>query len=157
MRRLARPSDIDQVFAIYAHPRVNPYLTHAVDNIAVFERIYDGLVASGLFVWEVDGRIAGMGRVIFHEGRASHAALLSTIAVAPDLHGTGVAREMLEDTIARLRSTGLVRLELYVEADNPRGQAFYRKLGFEVEGVCRKGWRHADGSYVDDILMAMLL
>jgi RimJ/RimL family protein N-acetyltransferase len=41
-----------------------------------------------------------------------------------------------------------------VEADNPRGIAFYRKLGFEREGVQRRAYkRAAESAYVDEVMM----
>ena len=48
----------------------------------------------------------------------------------------------------------MLRFELLVEADNPRGIAFYRKLGFEQEGVQRKAYkRDAEPQYVDEVMM----
>jgi len=61
---------------------------------------------------------------------------------------------MLRDVLARLELSGVLRFELQVEADNPRGVAFYRKLGFEREGVQRKAYKRAgESEYVDEILM----
>jgi putative acetyltransferase len=55
---------------------------------------------------------------------------LDQIVVAPAAWGTGVA-EMLLDEAKRLSPT---RLELYVNTDNARAVAFYRKHGFAVAG-----------------------
>ena len=54
----------------------------------------------------------------------------------------------------RLEHSGVLRFELQVEADNPRGIAFYRKLGFEREGVQRRAYkRAAEPGYVDEVMM----
>ena len=61
---------------------------------------------------------------------------------------------MLTDLLARLEQVGVLRFELLVEADNPRGIAFYSKLGFEREGVQRKAYkRAAESQYVDEVMM----
>ena len=44
---------------------------------------------------------------------------------------------MLQDVLTRLEHSGVLRFELQVEADNPRGIAFYRKLGFERPALIR--------------------
>ena len=62
--------------------------------------------------------------------------------------------EIFRELLARLEQDGALRIELMAEADNPRGIAFYRKLGFEQEGVQRKAYkRAAESSYVDEVMM----
>jgi putative acetyltransferase len=61
---------------------------------------------------------------------------------------------MLKEVLAQLERSGVLRFELLVEADNPRGIAFYQKLGFEREGVQRKAYkRAAERDYVDEVMM----
>ncbi len=158
MRRAATEDDLEAVHAIYMHASVIPYLAHDPMLLDTFRPIYAGLIAGGLQVWEVDGRIAGFYRAPRHEGRAHHVAMLSTLAMHPDFQGKGVAREMVEDAIERLAREGVTRIELMAEADNPRGLAFYRKLGFETEGSLRKAYRRAgEAEAVDEAFMARLL
>ena len=65
---------------------------------------------------------------------------------------------MVNEAIECLRQDGVSRVELLVEADNPRALAFYRKLGFEQEGRLRAAYKRAhQAEYVDEILMARLL
>jgi putative acetyltransferase len=53
------------------------------------------------------------------------------------------------------RACGVRRVELLAEADNARGLAFYRKLGFEVVAVMKDAYRaHGRPGFIDDILMA---
>lgn len=157
--RLATAADLDRVHAIYMHERVVPFL--GVDPMSrdEFAAVFDALVASGQFhVVERDGRIVGFYRVSRHEGRARHAACLGTFAIAPEAQGSGLATSILETVFARLATDGVLRIELMVEADNPRAQAFYRKLGFELEGRLRAAYRRAgESAYVDELLMAKLM
>ena len=61
---------------------------------------------------------------------------------------------MLQDVLTRLEQSGVLRFELQVEADNPRRIAFYRKLGFEREGVQRKAYKRlAEPQYIDEVVM----
>ena len=48
---------------------------------------------------------------------------------------------------------GLVRIQLFVHADNPRAIALYRKVGFVEEGVLRDA-AFMDGKFRDSLLMA---
>ena len=61
---------------------------------------------------------------------------------------------MLTDVLLRLEHSGVLRFELLVEADNPRGIAFYRKLGFQREGIQHKAYKRAsETGYVDEVMM----
>jgi ribosomal protein S18 acetylase RimI-like enzyme len=158
MLRPATDADIAAIHALYTDPTVIPFMLHEPMSLDAFGPLYASLLDGGLMVWEVDDRIAGMYRTPIAEGRASHTAMLSTVAVHPDFQGTGVARTMLEDALDRLRARGIVRIELLAEADNVRGIAFYRKLGFEVIAVLKDAYRAYDRpGYVDDMLMSKML
>lgn len=158
MLRAAREADFVPIHALYTHPAVIPFMAHDPMPLADFRPLFDTLRTTGLMVWEVGDRIAGMYRISLGEGRGRHIASLSAVAVHPEFHGSGLARIMLEDNFSRLRERGVRRVELYAEADNARGLAFYRKLGFDVVAVMTDAYRaYGRPGYVDDILMAKLL
>lgn len=159
MRRLARPDDIRDVFAIHSHEEVVPFLTYDPMGFGEFEAVYEQLLAGGGFhVWEDDSGIAGFYRVTRYPGRVRHVALLGTLAVDPRRHGQGVGRAMLEDAIERLRSEGVRRVELYAESDNARALRFYRRLGFVHEGTLRQFYKRSDQAhYVDEHVLGLLL
>lgn len=91
----------------------------------------------------------------------SHVATLG-IGVHPGYQGLGVGRALLERLLAWLRAHRdedggrILRVELYVRADNPRAIALYRSLGFAEEGVRRAFVRGDDGRFVDDLTMGLL-
>jgi hypothetical protein len=69
-----------------------------------------------------------------------------------------LARSIVETAISRLHSQGVTRIELMLEADNLRALAFYKKLGFEVEGTMRSAYKRAhEAHYVDEIFMSRLI
>lgn len=158
MIRLARAADLPDVFEIYMHPEVIPFLGHDAMPASAFREIYDRLLDSeSFFVWEEHRRIKGFCRVVRHAGRSRHAAYLGTFAVHPDARGGGVAKQMLDRIILDLNRTGVSRLELTVLEDNPRAIAFYRKYGFEIEGRIRASFKRSDQmQYIDEWQMAML-
>lgn len=159
MLRLTTPADRDAVYAIYMHPEVVPFLGYEPMSSEDFRPVFQELLdCRSFYVLEREGSVAGFCRVTHRAGRASHVAYLSTIAVAPRWHGTGVARELMERIIERLQAQGVLRVELMLEADNPRAFAFYSKLGFEQEGRLRAAYkRSSDRHYTDEIVMARLL
>ncbi|QBK05248.1 N-acetyltransferase [Hylemonella gracilis] len=159
MHRLATLDDLQAVYALYMHEEVVPYLGHDPMPLAEFRAIMDELVASrSFYVVERDGQVRGFYRLSRHAGRARHGAYLGTFAVAPSERGTGLAASIIGDVVSRLRRDGVRRLELMLEADNPRALRFYEKQGFEFEGRLRNAYRRSDQDHdVDELLMARLL
>jgi putative acetyltransferase len=158
-RRLARPEDLEPVFAIYSHPKVVPYLTYEPMDLASFVPIFEELVRSGCFwIWELEGEIAGFYRATRYPGRVNHVLMLGTLAVDPRRHGQGVGRAMIDDALRHFRADGIRRVELYAESDNDQALAFYRRLGFVVEGTLRDFYKRADQvHYVDEHVLGLLL
>jgi ribosomal protein S18 acetylase RimI-like enzyme len=149
-RRLATPQDLSAVYDIYMHPEVVPYLGIDPVPIGEFEPVF--------YVVPRDGVVRGFYRENRQKGRSRHVVTLETLAIAPSEKGSGFAAAMIEDAIALMRADGVLRVELMVEADNARGIAFYRKLGFEQEGRLRAAYKRANQpDYLDDIVMARLL
>ena len=140
------------------HPEVVPYLGINPAPLQEFEPVFAGLLDDGLFVVERDGKVRGFYRATRYQGRAQHVAMLQTLAVDPAEKGSGFATAMVHEALDCLRAEGVMRVELQVEADNPRGVAFYRKLGFELEGRLKKAYKRAsDADYVDELFMAKWL
>lgn len=159
MHRLAQTTDLEAVHRIYMHDEVVPFLGVEPMPLAEFQPVFGDLLAGGGFhVVEQGGAVKGFYRVQRHAGRARHTAYLGTLAVSPDAKGTGFAAAMMIEAIDLLAAEGVLRVELMLEADNPRAMAFYRKLGFEYEGTLRAAYkRAAQAHYVDEVLMARLL
>lgn len=159
---LCRPAameDADAVYAIYMHEEVIPYLGFDPMSRQAFQPVFDTLLASkGFFVVEVDGEVGGFYRATRYEGRAAHVAYLGTLAVAPMHKGSGLALRMVNGAIERLAAQGVRRVELMLEADNPRALAFYRKLGFVHEGTMRAAYKRAhEAHFVDELFLGKLL
>ena len=61
-----------------------------------------------------------------HERRAE----VRYLGVRPDAWGGGVARQLLHAIAEQLRGLGFVEAELWVNQDNPRAIALYRRAGW---------------------------
>lgn len=108
------------------------------------------------FVAEVEGQVVGMvGLAPALLPRMAHSGLLH-LMVHPRCHGQGIGTALMQYTIDFADNwLGLHRLELSVLSSNPRAQALYERLGFEVEGQKRDAGL-VYGQYVDEVLMARI-
>lgn len=158
LRRLAAPEDLAAVHRIYMHDEVVPFLGIDPAPLEDFRPVFEGLLATKAFFVAVrDHEVRGFYRVNRQKGRSQHVAILETLAISPSVKGTGFAQSMIGEALECLRQEGIRRVELMVEADNPRAFAFYRKMGFEQEGRLRAAYKRANHpGYVDELLMARL-
>ena len=159
IHRPATLQDLDAVYAIYMHDEVIPYLGIDPVSLSEFLVVLERLVTSGgFYVVEDAAQIIGFYKISRHEGRARHGAYIGTFAVAPAHRGSGLAVQILNQVIANLQAAGVLRIELMLEADNPRAFRFYSKLGFVQEGLLKSAYKRAsDTHYTDEILMAKYL
>lgn len=70
--------------------------------------------------------------------------------------GQGIATRLLETLNGWAQERQLRRLELTVMTHNERALAFYRKMGFEIEGTRRDALR-IDGKFIDEYYLAKRL
>jgi ribosomal protein S18 acetylase RimI-like enzyme len=109
-----------------------------------------------VFVAVEQGEVAGYVRL----GRSSrfassdHVVTINGIAVDPSRQGKGLGRELIDAAAVEARRRRARRLTLRVFAPNTAARRLYESAGFVVEGVF-KGEFFLDGSYVDDISMAL--
>lgn len=76
---------------------------------------------------DTDGRViaAAMGH---DDGRRG---MLTHVAVAAERRGEGIGRDLVARVLDAMRHQGLRRCDLLVFADNDRGRAFWRRLGWQ--------------------------
>ena len=78
-----------------------------------------------------------------------------TVVVHPGQTGQGIGRRLLEALLGWARQEPRVhKVELLVRATNAPALRLYRSLGFVEEGRLRDRVRTADGTLVDDLLLA---
>lgn len=64
----------------------------------------------------------------------AHVGELYAIYVLPDAQGRGVGRELMAESMSRLRGDGFAEAILWVFADNPRTRRFYELVGWVADG-----------------------
>lgn len=108
------------------------------------------------FIAVKDGHIIGwcdisaLDRPVF-----AHIGSLGIGILAP-YRGLGIGKKLLQTAIQKAEQKGLTRIELTVRENNEPAIALYKKFGFVIEGIHKKGVC-IDGKYENHVFMALLL
>ena len=78
-------------------------------------------------VAENNGAIVGAS-LCGHDG---HRGYIYHLAVAPECRGRGIGRKLVAECLEGLRRFGLKRALILVATDNPQGEAFWLRYGWE--------------------------
>lgn len=110
-----------------------------------------------VFVAEIDGQVIGYARLGRHMRVASneHVLHFDALAVSPAARGRGVASLLIDAAIAEARRRGVRKLGLRALSTNGTALKLYRKHGFIEEGRLHQEIKIPDGTYVDDVWMAL--
>jgi RimJ/RimL family protein N-acetyltransferase len=107
------------------------------------------------FVAVADGEVVGWCDIRRHDPIIhAHRGTLG-MGIVPAYRGHGLGYRLIGAALAKARTTGFVRIELSVHADNARAIALYKKVGFVGEGVMRDAVC-IDGVYRDTVNMAIV-
>lgn len=121
--RQAGPRDVDTIAGIAAPAFGDP------EDFVRRRIAADMLDPSGrLYLATLDGAPVGTLKIF---SNASTAGIYG-FAVAPDLQGHGIGRDMLTRAIEQLHAEGYTRITLEVLTDNHRALALYRSTGFRT-------------------------
>lgn len=152
-------ADFEQLFFIYMHESVNRFLSFEIMTQEKFKAIFFDLFQKGqLYVYQRHEKIIATCIVMRHTRRCHHVATLGTLAIHPEYQRQGIGTEFLRALIKILKTQGIIRVDLYVEADNAIALAFYEKYGFQCEGILKKYVKRLEeDQYTDEHVMALLL
>lgn len=89
----------------------------------------------------------------------SHVLSNLTIAVRPEHHSNGVGRSLFNELISYSRDhfPEIKRIELITRESNKKAINLYTSLGFKVEGCLKSRILRGDGTFENDIPMALML
>ncbi len=158
--RAARPTDARALARLFADVRgegrylVTPPTAVSEPSEAFFigEMIRGG--NSLALVAEADGAVVGNVLVgVERNATSDHLGTLS-ICVARDWRDAGIGTVLMQAAQTWTRERGLAKLALGVFPDNDRAIAVYERVGFEREGLRRRQYRGAGGTFRDELLMA---
>ncbi len=104
----------------------------------------------------VDGEYAGNCSFESMAGsrRTGHRAGIG-IALSQKYTGFGLGRLMLKRILAKAQEVGFEQVELTVVGNNHRAYRLYESLGFKECGRIPNANKYGDGTYAEDILMAL--
>ncbi|MBP2621400.1 N-acetyltransferase family protein [Streptococcus panodentis] len=102
--------------------------------------------------------IAGLVSITadFHE-RIRHIGQVFVV-VKKAFWNQGMGRILLDEAVAWAQESGILRrLELTVQVRNERAVHLYKDLGFEIEGLLKRGAYLKEGKFLDVYLMGKLI
>lgn len=121
---------------------------------------FDGRRGPEDVIVAVDGdSIAGYAHLARHIRipKNDHVLHLNALVVAPGQRGRGLSHHLVDAAIEEARRRGARKLGLRALSTNTVAVDLYRRHGFAVEGQLRQEFRQPDGSWADDVWMALFL
>ncbi len=88
---------------------------------------------SGFLLLHIDGQLAASCWTRVHELYRERFGEIYVLTVGPEFQGRGLGRTMLGAGLLALRRKGVLRAELFVDADNSPAVALYSAMGFTVQ------------------------
>jgi len=143
--------------------RSTPYILTFEDDVPTVESIRERLAqceaGEGYTLLAIDPEsaaiVAGTSYRFGSRFKLAHTAELGT-GVLPGWQGVGLGSWMLDRSIEDMRKLEQIRrLELTVMSTNTTALEMYKRAGFVEEGKKFRSIRQPDGSYCDEIIMAM--
>ena len=145
--RIADKSDIDQLYGIYSHESVSPFMGFDPCSRKEFEELFPELLEGGeLCVLEEGKEIIAVCKIVRRKHRLKHSAYIGSLAVKHTHQNQGVGNQFFSDALSLLKSEGLKRVELLVAADNDVAIKFFKRFGFVVEGTHNNYFSRAGSS-----------
>lgn len=137
--RLIRKTDAAAALAVYRPYVQNSVITfdYEVPSLEEFsEKIRTITAEYPWLVCEYEGKIAGYAYGSRHRSKAAYQwSPESTIYVAEEFHGTGIARLLYKTVFEILLLQRFVNVFAGVTLPNPASENFHRSLGFTEIGV----------------------
>ncbi len=115
-------------------------------GVSIFSGVNELVAGIGLgYVWMADGRLIGNVSIYPASLPAGFPRtwIIANVAVHPDYRGRGIARRLMETSLAAVRGRGEVLLQ--VEERNVVARRLYETLDFDTEGVFTT-WRRPAGA-----------
>jgi ribosomal protein S18 acetylase RimI-like enzyme len=153
--RLARTDDGDEIWAIL-EPVLRAGETYTLPRDISRERAlaYWHRDDHEVFVAEDSGRI--LGTYFLHAnqlGGGDHVANCGYMT-SRESQGKGVARAMLEHSLARARARGFLAMQFnFVVSTNVRAVKTWQAYGFEIVGRLPLAFKHPEQGFVDALVM----
>lgn len=97
----------------------------------VFDKEYVPRIDESMIVWGFNAQKGALGSTKLQDKYKKDFPAHLHIDVLPEYHRQGIGHKLVDALSAHLKLKGVCGVMLTVGAGNERGQAFYRKYGFE--------------------------
>lgn len=161
MIRPAREADCPAIARIWNH-----YIRDTAVTFTTVEKTAEGLWADirarhrdgkPFIVWDSGGGVLGFATYAQFRGGPGYAfAMEHTIQLAPEAVGKGVGRALLDALEQHARAAGVHTMWSGVSGENPAGEAFHARMGYETVGRLPEVGRKFD-RWMDLVLMVKRL
>jgi len=84
----------------------------------------------------------------------SHVGILG-MGIIKKYRGQGIGTNLIKKAITHAKANGIEKIELEVFESNKIAQKLYKKIGFEIEGIKKKG-KKFDNKYENTIMMGLI-
>jgi L-amino acid N-acyltransferase YncA len=158
---LLKEKDLPEVVdALNSVIREGVYLGHdeEIVDMELERKWFQDHVKAGMsyLAARVDGEVVGGASIEPRRGKFSHTAVYG-IFIKDGFRNMGIGTQ-LTNTLAEIaRQHGLEILELSVFGSNKRAHHVYKKCGFKDVGKIKKGVKMLNGTYTNNIIMALPL
>lgn len=126
--QIARPEDAPFLRAI-AEAAYRPYVRRIGKKPAPMLADFPSLIAAGE-VWCLSEIAEIVGYIVLRtQGKSLH---VENVAVAPERHGCGFGRALMDHAETEARRRGLTEMDLYTNAMMRENLALYTQLGWNV-------------------------
>lgn len=159
--RSARLEDFEEIYAIFCGVlNEGKTYSYTLEEMTPERSLAYWMTApdTHCFVVDVAGTVAGVGTLRPNRtGRAGHVANASFM-VHPDFRGRGIARGLGEYVLTKAREHGYKAMQFnFVVSTNVAAVKLWQSLGMRIAGTLPEGFQHADGDYVDVLIMHTFL
>jgi L-amino acid N-acyltransferase len=140
--RTATVEDVPFILGIYNEAIVNTTATFEIDERTIEQQLewFDQFNEEyPLFVAEVDGVVAGYSCIApFNKKAAYKRTVENSLYIHPDYQGRGLAKKLLQQTIASAKELGYYTIIAIITEGNEGSIKLHEKLGFEFSGTLKE-------------------
>ena len=157
--RKATESDFDSIWLIF-HAVVARGDTYVFSPDATQDDAFNYWFGPGVtsYVAEIDGRIAGMYKLVANQRDLGAHVANASFMVNPSMHGQGVGNVIGLHCLEEARKAGFQAMQFnFVVSTNTGAVSLWKKLGFSIVGTLPKAFRHQSLGYVDAYVMHRFL
>ena len=122
-----------------------------------FLRVLERSKNSLFIVAESNGKVIGMGQVVFRNKKKSRHRATVSVAIKKEIWGMGLGTALMQGMTAFSEKNGAKQLELTVMSENKRAISLYERQGFIAVGRMPNAYLMKDGSFCDEISMVKIL